>query len=72
LLLELRRVKDPNDEWILVALSPAPAPGMAAVLLHNMKAMRALVAESGEAGGAAAERREMTRLDLASTPRDDA
>jgi hypothetical protein len=45
---------------------------MAAVLLHNMKAMKALVAEYGEAGGAVAELREMTRLDLASKLRDKA
>jgi hypothetical protein len=45
---------------------------MASALLHNMKAMRALVAEYGEAGGAVAELREMTRLDLASKLRDKA
>jgi hypothetical protein len=43
---------------------------MAAVLLHKLKAMRALVAEYGEPGGAVAELREMTRLDLASKFRD--
>ena len=48
------------------ALAPETARHMAAVLLHNMKAMKALVAEYGEASGAVAELRAMTRLYLAS------
>ena len=48
------------------ALALEMARHMAAVLLHNMKAMKALVAEYGEAGGAVAELRDMTRLYLAS------
>jgi AcrR family transcriptional regulator len=47
-------------------LSPGTARHMAAVLLQNMKAMKALVAEYGKASGAVAELREMTRLYLAS------
>jgi AcrR family transcriptional regulator len=47
-------------------LPPETARHMAAVLLHNMKAMKTLVAEYGEAGGAVAELRDMTRLYLAS------
>jgi AcrR family transcriptional regulator len=46
-------------------LPPQTARHMAAVLLQNMKAMKALVAEHGEAGGAVAELRDMTRLYLA-------
>jgi hypothetical protein len=39
---------------------------MAAVLLQNMKAMKALIAEYGDASGAVAELRDMTRLYLTS------
>jgi AcrR family transcriptional regulator len=53
-------------------LLPETARHMAAVLLHNMKAMKALVAEYGEAGGAVAELRDMTRLYLASKLRGKA
>jgi hypothetical protein len=56
----------------LLAVESRAGSGMAAVLLHNMKATRALVAEYREAGGAVAELGEMTRLDLASTFRDKA
>lgn len=48
------------------ALGAETARHMAVVLLHNMKAMKAMVAEYGEAGGAVAELREMTRVYLAS------
>jgi AcrR family transcriptional regulator len=48
------------------ALAPETTRHMAAVLLHNMKTMKALVAEYGETSGAVAELREMTRVYLAS------
>jgi AcrR family transcriptional regulator len=47
-------------------LPAGTARHMAAVVLQNMKAMKALVAEYGKASGAVAELREMTRLYLAS------
>ena len=49
-----------------LAVESRARSGMAAVLLHNMKAMKALAAEYGEASGAVAELRAMTRLYLAS------
>jgi AcrR family transcriptional regulator len=53
-------------------LPPEAARHMAAVLMHNMKAMKALVTEYGEASGAVAELRDMTRLYLASKLRGKA
>jgi AcrR family transcriptional regulator len=49
-------------------LNPETAQSMAVILLHNMKLMKALTAESGEPAdpGAAAELRQMTRAYLAS------
>jgi AcrR family transcriptional regulator len=47
------------------ALDAESALSIAVVLLQNMKAMKALVAEYGEASGAVAELREMTQVYLA-------
>jgi AcrR family transcriptional regulator len=53
-------------------LPPEAARHMAVVLLQNMKAMKALVVEHGEASGAVAELRDMTRLYLATKLRGNA
>jgi|GEM_PF-4056615 len=47
-------------------LTPGTCRDMAAVLLQNMKGMKALLAAHGQDSGAVAELREMTRLYLAS------
>jgi AcrR family transcriptional regulator len=55
-------------------LGPETARHMAVVLLHNMKTMKALAADSpgAESRGASAELRDMTRLYLASKLAPDA